>query len=1464
MTRISRGGFAMPASRRLTDVRRTALVAAFGLIATLLALVPATPASAFAKDVTDVSPDVSDNTNANAATGGRVNGLASVAGDNQMYYAASEWGGLFKSTDGGDSWFHLDKHLPMAMWEVSVDPGNTGTVYATSFYDGRITTEAGINVSYDGGATWNHPASANPAPGDSCTGGVNDEPSAFGISIDPATPSRVAIGTNCGVALSTDSGVNWTFTDPDPAGDPNGGSENVWDVVVRGNTIDACGDDGYYRSSDGGSIYVRATSAPPSGLCELDISPDDGQDVFAAAPATGGGTSIWETNDGNVTWTDHGDPEGTRGGRIHFLRVNDRPGTAFDVWFGEFSLWRAGCDSANTPSCPNAPYPGGFTQNVNSPGQAHDDAGDLVFDTQPAVADDACPRIFSSDGGVHRVTGGCQSPTFVRDNNGMHALWLWGMSGADDPGAGEFLYGGAQDTGSFGTSNADNDPPTWTNPNCCDVFDFISDPTRALFTFCCAGGTGPRTTLNQGAPGLTSQSGVTIPPSGLLPEFTSGDIFDQFGTDDYVILTRDCTFPAPATGSSRGCPATNDGGVHITTAFSGAPTWTELGNASEPPSANLCKVQASVSAGTPTFYAQTGGCDSRGGDQLWKYSGTAPGGTWQRIDNNTGFQGNVGIFAVDPNNPNRLYASDDAAANPTRMVFSNDGGLNWSPDTELDNMMTGGGAFKMDTAIGPTDFEGFGGYTQPTLVAFDPDNGNNIVAGGHDSGVFMSSNGGESWILLTDPFTSDTSGTEHLPQPRFAYFDHETGSLDIYVGTQGRGFWRLTPAIADLIVTKSDHPDPATAGDQLFYDITVENDGPDDAPNVIVTDDLPEEVDFVTSTGSCTETPAGSGNLTCPIGDIANGESITFTIKVAVHADVVSENNGPKTITNRASASSDGAADPNADDNAAVEQTIIDDSADLEITKVCEADASPVAGDDIDCTVFVDNHGPSFAREVVVDDVMDSSGPFLVSSGPTPSQGTCSASAPAGAPHQEFSCQLGDLEPQTSGTTGRATIEYTITASEGQEITNVATVRSDTPDPNADNNRVERSITIESSSDLEVTKSDDPDPVTAGEDLTYTIVATNDGPSAANDVLIEDFAPAGVTIKSVTGSGGPATCNAGVPGDPFRPSTCAFGTLSSGQFVTMTLVVTVLPDTRGQLNNDARVTSSTFDPSNQNNFDTESTQVQAIADLVLTKVDSPDPVVAGTPLDYTFTIKNDGGPSTARDVVVTDDLPQEVVYLSTTISDGSGTCDLVVDNPNNLVLCELQDLDPNEDMTVILHTLVKSDTLEGTITNSADVTSDVSDPDASNDHPVIDTTVETVGDLVVVKNSNQDTYKPSDLIQYTIIVSNKGPSDAQQVEVVDTLPPAKIGYYVFDNQNCGLSGITLTCSLGTIVAGQEKSFNVYFRVKGNKGLIENKAVGTSTGPNATFDPFTSDNTFIRKNLIAGGGKGGGGGGQGNG
>ena len=81
----------------------------------------------------------------------------------------------------------------------AVDPSNPRKVYATSFYDGRVVSLAGVNVSADGGDTWVHPASAGPPTGFCADSSRAQNPSAFGIAIERARPSRVLVGTNCGL-----------------------------------------------------------------------------------------------------------------------------------------------------------------------------------------------------------------------------------------------------------------------------------------------------------------------------------------------------------------------------------------------------------------------------------------------------------------------------------------------------------------------------------------------------------------------------------------------------------------------------------------------------------------------------------------------------------------------------------------------------------------------------------------------------------------------------------------------------------------------------------------------------------------------------------------------------------------------------------------------------------------------------------------------------------------------------------------------------------------------------------------------------------------------------------------------------------------------------------------------------------------------------------------------------------------
>lgn len=755
---------------------------------------------------TDINPSWSDLDagDPNGATGGRVNGLATVPGSsNSIYYAASEWGGIFKSTDGGLNWVRLDRHLPTATWDVEVNPGNVDRVYATSFFDGKTASVSGIGLSTDAGATWTHPASATPPPGFCTEAAAPDEPTAYGISIDPERPHEVYIATNCGLAISTDSGDTWQFVDTVPGG----GADLVYDVVVhRGGMlypghIDVCGNEGHQRSDDGGATWSAPSPDLPGGVCSIAVSPDESDVLFVTV-----GANIYESDDAGASWTMLGTPDSRRQGRVPFVSTNKRSDVGseqrFDLWYGDVRLYRGTCTSNPTGGglrCPTAftgapgsPPPTGWAGPFTRSQGGHDDVGDIQFDS--AVAIDACPRLFSSDGGVYWNTvaadPGCHDPFWEQPSTTPHGLWLWAMAGADDAGQSqEFLYFGVQDNGTFGTSTGGAPLPTWINRDPNDSFDFSADPGRALYTRCCWA---PRANqLRLGTPGLGSAAEVnTYPTSGLLPGFRHPDIIDTYGAGKYVVVTADCT------PGQNGCPAANggDGGIFITDDVSASPiVWTELGDATEPPTggnARACAVKVALTGGVPTFYVQSGDCGLDGHDLLWRFVGTDPNDAWEQVNLPAG---DISQFDVDPNDPARLIAANNRTNDTPAMVMSTDGGTTWTALPELDELMTGDGAFLYRTALGRF---GGDGYAQPSLLAFDEDDPDTIAAGAWDSGLFLSTDGGSSWVLLTDPV--DAGGVSgdppHLPRPWYAYFDHETASgtgVNMYVGTRGRGVWRV-------------------------------------------------------------------------------------------------------------------------------------------------------------------------------------------------------------------------------------------------------------------------------------------------------------------------------------------------------------------------------------------------------------------------------------------------------------------------------------------------------------------------------------------------------------------------------------------------------------------------------------------------------------------------------------------------
>jgi uncharacterized repeat protein (TIGR01451 family) len=202
-------------------------------------------------------------------------------------------------------------------------------------------------------------------------------------------------------------------------------------------------------------------------------------------------------------------------------------------------------------------------------------------------------------------------------------------------------------------------------------------------------------------------------------------------------------------------------------------------------------------------------------------------------------------------------------------------------------------------------------------------------------------------------------------------------------------------------------------------------------------------------------------------------------------------------------------------------------------------------------------------------------------------------------------------------------------------------VNTPTGDPNLTNNLTPPVITTVTPvgllADVAVFKTGSTN-VNAGSAVVYTITATNMGPSTASNVVVRDNLPAGMTFQNASGSYTLSNNVVTWPGV----------TLTKGASVNFTLTTTA--PASGSFVNVALGTSDTPDPNMNNNNGSAagsrvSTSVTPVADLIVLLSGSTN-VIVGNSLVYTIVVTN-GGPSTASNIVVQDNLPVGLAFNST-------------------------------------------------------------------------------------------------------------------------------------------------------------------------------------------------------------------------
>ena len=353
-------------------------------------------------------------------------------------------------------------------------------------------------------------------------------------------------------------------------------------------------------------------------------------------------------------------------------------------------------------------------------------------------------------------------------------------------------------------------------------------------------------------------------------------------------------------------------------------------------------------------------------------------------------------------------------------------------------------------------------------------------------------------------------------------------------------------ASADLSLALEANSTQAVTDDSVIYKITLFNNGPNAATNVVVTNTLPDGVEFVSATGGVVPV---NGVLTFTPATIAANTGTFITITVRIPAGLSGS------ITDTASVKADEIDLVSSNNSQSLDIPV--NPADLSVTLSPSAPTVAV-GETLTYTIVVTNNGPATATNVVLKDGLPA--------GLTPI-GTPTLSRPGTIEivGGVLTARIDSLESQAA-----AVLTIQVASPTSTILTNTVVVSADEEDTRPENNSASISVPV-SPADLVLFMSQSTDSALVGDTITYTLTIANAGPYTATNVVVSDAIAPGLEVVSSVG-------DAKVVGiGPLNGAVVAsIPSLNSGE--TSTIMIVVRPRIAGFFTNQASVTSDQIDP----------------------------------------------------------------------------------------------------------------------------------------------------------------------------------------------------------------------------------------------------------------------------------------------